>query len=54
MNGVRFKDTLCYQCLPGTVVASWFLTQEIIGSNTPFLHEFSVNAADSLEFIQEF
>ena len=36
MNKVHFKDPLCYLCLLGTVVASWFVTQEIEGSNTAF------------------
>ena len=36
---VQFKDSLCCQCLPGTVVACWFPTQEIAGSNTPFLQK---------------
>ena len=34
MNQGQFKDTLCCLCLPETVVACWFLTQEIAGSNT--------------------
>ena len=34
MNWGQFKDPLCYLCFPDPVVASWFLTQEVAGSNT--------------------
>ena len=30
----QLKDPLCYLCLPGPVVSSWFLTQEVAGWNT--------------------
>ena len=30
--------SFCYLCLPGAVVAYWFLIQEIARSNTPFCH----------------
>ena len=35
MNLGKFKDPISYMCLAGTVVASWFLTWEVAGSN-PF------------------
>ena len=35
MNWNRFKDSVSDRCLAGSVVASWFLTQEVAGSN-PF------------------
>ena len=43
----------CFQCLPGIVVACWFLTQEIVGSNILFLQKYSSNSVDSLELIQD-
>ena len=35
MNWAQFKDPVSHMYLAGTVVASWFLTQEIAGSS-PF------------------
>ena len=35
MNWNQFKDSVSDRCLAGSVVASWFLTQEVAGSN-PF------------------
>ena len=40
MNGAQFKDPLCYLYLAGTVVASWFLTQKVAGSNNFFNIEY--------------
>ena len=37
MNWGYFYDPFCYLCLPETVVASRFLTQEIAGSYTAIL-----------------
>ena len=31
MNWGQYNDSLCYLCLPGTVGAFLFLTQEIVG-----------------------
>ena len=56
MNKVHFKDPLCYLCLPGAVVAFWFVKQEVAGSNTPFLQKYvsnSTDSVDSTEFIKE-
>ena len=36
MNWVQLKDPVSHVCLASTVVASWFLTQEMAGSN-PFI-----------------
>ena len=36
MNWAQFRDPLCYLCLPCTVVASWFLIQEVAGLNNLF------------------
>ena len=47
MNGSQFTDPLCYLCLPGTVVASWFLTKEVTGSNPLLLHKYFTNSVDS-------
>ena len=49
MNMVYFKDPFCYLCLPGAVVASWFVTQEVPGSNTPFLQKYFSNSTDSVD-----
>ena len=32
MNWDQFKDPACYLCLADTLVAWWFLTQEMAGS----------------------
>ena len=29
MNWAQFKDPHCYLCLHGTMVAFWFITQEV-------------------------
>ena len=31
MNWDQFKDPISHMCLAGTVVASWSLTQEVVG-----------------------
>ena len=36
MNWAQFKDPHCYLCLHGAVKACWFITQEVVSSNTPF------------------
>ena len=53
INWAEFKDPHCYLCLHGTVVACWFITQEVWGSNTPFCKNNSTDSVDSLEFIKE-
>ena len=35
MNWAQFKDPVSHMSLPGVVVASWSLTQEVAGSS-PF------------------
>ena len=35
MNWAQFKDLHCYLCLHGALLAWWFITQEVGGSNTP-------------------
>ena len=35
MNWAQFKDPVSHMCLAGSVVASWYLTQQVAGSN-PF------------------
>ena len=52
MNKVHFKDPLCYLCLPGAVVAFWFVTQEVEGSNTAFLQKYFSNSTDSVDSIE--
>ena len=36
MNWAQFKDLVSHMCLAGTVVACWFVTQEVAGTNTLF------------------
>ena len=36
MNWAQFKDPFWHKCLAGAVVACWFVTQEVAGSNTYF------------------
>ena len=43
----------CCLCLPGTVVASWFITQGIEGSNTAFFaKKYFSNSTDSVDYIE--
>ena len=35
MNWTQLKDPVSHMCLAGTVVACWYLTQEVAGSS-PF------------------
>ena len=39
MNWVQFKDPVSHVCPAGAVVACWFVTQEVAGSNTHFLQK---------------
>ena len=43
MNWNQFKDSVSDRCFAGTVVASWFLTREVAGSN-PFTVMNSLNS----------
>ena len=36
MKWAQFKDPVSHMCLAGAVVACWFMTQEVSGSNTHF------------------
>ena len=36
MNWGQFKDPVSHMCLGGTVIASWSLTQEVVGLS-PFI-----------------
>ena len=36
MKWGHFKDAPCYMCLYGTVVSSWSLMHEVVGSRLPF------------------
>ena len=50
MNWAQFKDLVSHVCLAGTVIASWFLTQEVTGSSL-FNDKYflSLNLANSLK-----
>ena len=52
MKRALFKDLFCYLCLLGTEVASWFLTQVILGLNTHFLQKLSTKSADSVDSLE--
>ena len=49
MNWAQFKDPVSHMCLPGAVVASWSLRQEVAGLN-PFndINFLSLNSANSV------
>ena len=51
MNWTQSKDVHCYLYLHGAMAACGFITQEVKGSNTPFLQKISTDSVDSLEFI---
>ena len=38
-------------CLAGTMVVSWFVTQEVEGSNTPVCKHIFTSSTDSIELI---
>ena len=48
MNWAQFKEFHYYLRLCGSVVAYWFTTQEIVGSNTAFLQKYPSDSVDSL------
>ena len=52
MNWAEFKGSLCYLCLPGALVSSWTLTQEIASSNSMFCKKYVSNCTDSTDSIQ--
>ena len=53
MNLVQFKDPVSHMCLAGTVVASWYLTQEVAGSSpfTVMTNSFVIESAEFSENI---
>ena len=51
MNWVQCKVPVPHVCCAGAVVASWLVTQEIVGSNTAFLQKYFSNSTDSVEFV---
>ena len=55
MNWAQFKDPVSHMCLAGAVVASWSLTQEVVGSNvfTAMTNIFVTEFAEISENIQE-
>ena len=56
MNWIQFKVPVPTCVMPGAVVASWSVTQEVVGSNTAFLQKYfssSTDSVDSAEFIYQ-
>ena len=49
MNWAQFKDPVSHMCLAGAVLASWSLTQEVVGSS-PFTVMKSVFVTEFAEF----
>ena len=45
----QFKDSVSHMCLTGTVVASWFVTQEVASSN-PFTVMTNIFVTEFSEF----
>ena len=39
-------------CCAGAVVASRFVTQEVVGSNTAFLQKYFSNSTDSVDSVE--
>ena len=38
-------------CCAGAVVASWFVTQEVVGPNTAFCRNIFSNFTDTVEYV---
>ena len=53
MTKGQFKDLVSHMCLAGAVVASWFLTQEVVGSN-PFTIMTIFLSLNSLNLVKTF
>ena len=49
MNRAYFKDHVCYPCLAGAVVVSWFLIQKVAGSNN-LLNIYTILVNELTEF----
>ena len=51
MNWAAFKDPVSHMCLTGDVVASWSLTQEVVGSSpfTVMTNILSLNSTNSVK-----
>ena len=53
MNWSQFKDPVSNICLAGAAVASWSLTQEVLGSS-PFTVMTNIFATEFAEFSETF
>ena len=53
MNWAQFKDPVSQMCLADTVVASWSLTQELVGSS-PFTTMTNIFVTEFAEFSETF
>ena len=51
MNWAHVKDSVSHMCLAGTVVASWFLAQEMTGSS-PFIVMTNIFVPNSLNSVK--
>ena len=49
MNWAQFRDPVFHMCLVGAVVACWFVTQDVAGSNMDFLQKYFSNSTDSVD-----
>ena len=49
MNWAQFKVPASHMCCAGAVLASWFVIQEVVGSNTAFLQK--KNIFQNLQFL---
>ena len=49
MYQIQFKESVSHMCLAGTVVASWYLTQEVASSN-PVTVMTNIFVAEFIEF----
>ena len=53
MNWAQFKDPVSHRFLAGTVVASWFVTQEVAGSS-PCTAMTNIFVTEFAEFTETF
>ena len=51
MNWAQFKDRVSHMCLVGDMVASWSLTQEVVGYS-PFTVMTNLFITEFAEFIE--
>ena len=53
MNWAQFQDPVSNMCLAGTMIASWSLTQEVVGPSlfTVMTNIFTLNSTNSVKHL---